>query len=168
MFAQVLKLIKILNSEASPAQISSAVALAMFTGFGPLLSPQGLLIFLLVCLIRVNLSAFILATAGFSILAFVIDPALIMLGELLLGLEGLNGIWTALYQLEWMRLTRFNHTLVMGSFAAAALMAVPVFFLSQFIIHQYRGRIMVFVNNLRLVKLFKASDLFQRYTDLGA
>lgn len=168
MFSQLLKLFKILNSEVAPGQISAAVALGLFTGFGTLLSLQGLLIFLVVCLIRVNISAFILATAGFSLLAFVLDPLFIALGEYLLGLESLVGLWTALYQLDWMRLTRFNHTLVMGSFFGALLLCVPVFFLTQFIIVQYRERIMVFVNNLRVVKLVKASDLFQRYTDLGA
>ena len=166
MFTQFIKLIKILNSEVSPNQIACAIALALYSGFGPLLSPHNLLVLLVVCLTRVNLSAFFLATAGFAILAFMLDPVFLAIGEALLGAEGLNAFWTGLYQLDWMRVLRFNHTVVMGSFVSATVLLLPVFLLSRFVITQYRENIMSYVNNLRLVKLLKASDWFQRYSEL--
>ena len=166
MFSQLVKLVKVLNSEVAPGQIALAIALALYTGFGPLLSPHVFVVFFMVCVIRVNLSAFFLATAGFAILAFALDPVFLSIGEALLGSEGLRAFWTGLYQLEWLRIFRFNHTLVMGSFVSATALLLPVFLFSRFVIIKYRENIMSYVNNLRLVKLLKASDWFQRYSEL--
>lgn len=166
MFNQLLKLIKVLNSEASPHQIASGIALAMYLGFGPLLALQSVFIILIVCVTRVNLSAFILATAVFSVLALALDPLFIAVGEALLTSAGLNGFWTALYQSDLMRLMQFNHTLILGTFCVSTLALVPVWLLSRFLIVGYRVQFMAMVEKWKVTKLIKASDMFQRYLEL--
>jgi len=168
MYSQLAQLLKILNSEASVNQISMAIVFALFVGLAPLLSMHCVLVFLIVCVTRVNLSVFFLAVAGFSLVSVIINPLLVQIGESLLLESSLNATWTALYQLDVFRLLRFNHTLVLGGFSLALLLSVPVFFVSRYLVNTYRQKLMVWVSNLRLVKLLKTTNFFQDYLKLGA
>ena len=168
MYSQLAQLLKILNSEASVNQISMAIVFALFVGLAPLSSLHCLLVFLIVCVTRVNLSVFFLAVAGFSLLALVLNPVLIEIGEGLLLEPSLSAFWTNLYQFDAMRLLRFNHTLVLGSFSLALVLSIPVFFLSRYLVNTYRQELMSWVNGLRVVKLLKTTSFFQDYLKVGA
>ncbi len=161
MYSQVAQLLKILNSEASANQISMAIVLGLFVGFSPLMSLHCILIFLIACITRVNLTVFFLAATGFTLLGLLLSTLAVSLGEGLLLAPSLAGLWTELYQFDAMRLMRINHTLVLGSFVVAAVAAVPVFFLSRYLVDTYRHSIMDWVNSLRVVKLLKATNFFQ-------
>jgi uncharacterized protein (TIGR03546 family) len=56
MINRVAKLMKVLNSETDPAQISLAVCFAMIIGLTPLYSLHNLLFLFIVLLLRVNLA----------------------------------------------------------------------------------------------------------------
>ena len=60
MIEQIARLIKILNSESEPGQISLAFCFSMVAGLTPALSPHNLVVLLAVLLLRVTLSAFLL------------------------------------------------------------------------------------------------------------
>ena len=66
MLRAIAKLLKALNSESNPVQISLAFCFALIAGFTPLLSLHNLLVLFLVLILRVNLSAFILGLGVFS------------------------------------------------------------------------------------------------------
>jgi uncharacterized protein (TIGR03546 family) len=168
MYSQLAQLLKILNSDASVNQISMAIVFALFVGLTPLLSLHCVLVFLIVCVTRVNLSVFFLALAGFSLVSLIINPLLVQIGESLLLESSLNAMWTALYQIDVFRLLRINHTLVLGGFSLALALSVPMFYLSRYLVNRYRQELMVWVNNLRLVKLLKTTNFFQDYLKLGA
>ena len=74
MLSLLANLLKALNSNAAPAQISLAVCFAAIMGLTPLYAPHNVLLLLLVALIRVNLTSFLLAFAFFSGLAYALDP----------------------------------------------------------------------------------------------
>ena len=74
MIRAIIKLLRVLNSEAAPAQIGLALAFALIMGLTPLWSLHNLAVLLLVLVLRVNLSAFLLGTAVFSGLAYLLDP----------------------------------------------------------------------------------------------
>ena len=80
MLQAIAKLLKVLNSESEPGQISLAVCLAMVIGLTPFYSLHNLLVLLLVFLLRVNVSAFILGFIVFSGAAFLLDPLFHNLG----------------------------------------------------------------------------------------
>jgi len=158
-----LKLFKALNSEASPWQLAFAIAFGLVVGLTPLMSLHNVLLVLLVFMLRVNLSAFFLATGFFTGLAYLLDGVSLSVGEAILTNPSLQSFWTSLYQSEFWQLTHFNHTLTMGSLVIALILFVPVALLSKYLIVTYRHRLMVWVGKLKVVQMLKASKFYGLY-----
>ena len=166
MLTLLAKLLKALNSEASPGQISLAFVLGMIMGFTPLWSAHNLLVLLLALVLRINLTGFILAFGVFSGLAYALDPLFIRLGEYLLTHADLQAFWSSLYVSDAWRVTRFNNTLVMGSLVSSLALALPAFFVFNFLIRQYRDRIFAWVQKSRLMQILKANKFYRIYNSL--
>jgi len=152
MFSQVFKFVRLLSSDVSPLQISSAIALAMIAGLTPVLSLHNLIVVFLLFILRVNFGAFVLAWAAFSVLAYLLDPVFNQLGEYLLLNPALKIFWTALYNLPLLRISGFNNTLLLGSLIFSLVAFVPVIILFNILIVRYR---------LYIVEKFKKSRLFK-------
>jgi len=168
MLNLLAKFLKLLNGDASPSQISLGFAFALFVGLTPFFSLHNLIILFLVCVIRVNLSAFLLASAVFTLFAFVIDPVSISLGQALLNNPELTQTWTQLYQSDVWRAFKFNHTLLMGSVLVSLILFIPMFVVSRIVISVYRDRLMVWFEKLKISKMVKASKFYKVYEKLGA
>ena len=168
MLSLLAKFFKVLNSDASPGQISLGFAFSLFVGLTPFFSLHNVIILFLVCIVRVNLSAFFLASAVFSLLAFVMDPISVSVGESLLSNPELVQGWTSLYQSDVWRAFKFNHTLLLGSVAISAALFIPMILISKMLITVYRGRLMKWFEKLKISKLVKASKFYKVYEKLGA
>ncbi len=167
MLTQLAKFLKVLNSDSNPGQISLAFALGMILGLTPLWSAHNLIFLLLVCIVRINLSAFLVGFTFFSALAYLCDPIFNSLGELLLTHQALQPLWTTLYQSDIWRLLHFNHTLTLGSFVLASISAIPVFIIFRYLIIKYRSHVMAWVEKTKLAKWLKASKFYRLYETLG-
>lgn len=163
MLNAIAKLLKILNSDADPAQISLALSFALLAGLPPTFSLHTIVILLVVFLLRVNLSAFFLGTAFFSGIAYLADPALHRIGLAVLTLDSLNGLWTGMYNSTVWRIMRFNNTVVMGSFIAAFVLFIPLFLVSNILIRSYRENVLAWVRKTRIMQAFFASRLYGVY-----
>ncbi|MDH5326452.1 MAG: TIGR03546 family protein [Gammaproteobacteria bacterium] len=163
MLDTIAKLIKVLNAEVSPSQISLGFAAGFIVGLTPLWSLHNLLLLFLVFLFRVNFSAFLLSWAFFSGIAYLADPAMEQLGATLLSSPELKSIWTGMYNQPVWRITHFNNTLTLGSLVCAVVIAVPMVFVSNFLIRNYRQHILGWVAKSKLSQLLKASRLYRTY-----
>ena len=167
MLQTVAKFLKILNSDAEPGQISLGFAFAMIAGFTPLMSLHNLLVLLLVLFLRVNLSAFLLGLALFSVLAFALDPLFHQIGLTILTLPALNELWTALYNLTLWRLERFNNSIVMGSLVVSLALFVPMVVAGNILVRKYREHVLQWVMRTRFMQAFQASKLFSYYQSVS-
>jgi uncharacterized protein (TIGR03546 family) len=163
MINQVAKLMKVLNSETDPAQISFAICFAMIMGLTPLYSLHNFLVLFIVLLLRVNLSIFILGWLFFSGVSYILDPLFHRIGLAILTTKTLEAIWTALYNITIFRLAHFNNSIVMGSLFVSLILFVPVFLLSNMLINKYRDHILAWVRKTRIMQILKGSKLFQAY-----
>lgn len=167
MLGMLAKLLKALNSESAPGQIALAFALALIIGLTPLTSLHNLLVLFLAFVIRINLSAFFLGIAFFSGLAYLIDPLSVSIGESLLTNPDLQESLTALYQSDFWRATKFNHTLTLGGLLVSLALFIPVLVLSRLLIIGYREKFMAWVEKLKVTKLLKASKFYKLYTAMA-
>lgn len=167
MIGMLAKLLKALNSDSAPGQIALAFALALVTGLTPLFSLHNVFILLIACVVRINFGAFLLGTLFFSGLAYLIDPLAISLGESILMNPAMQNVFTELYQSDFWRATRFNNTLVMGSFMISVIAFIPVLILSRWAISAYRHKLMAWVDKLKITKLLKASKFYKVYQALA-
>ncbi len=163
MIKAVAKLLKVINSETDPRQISLACCLAMVAGLTPLYSPHNLLVLLLVLLLRVNISAFILGFGFFTGIAYLLDPIFHRLGMGILTSDVLNGLWTAFYNITLLRLAKFNNSIVMGSLVFSLIVFIPLYFLLNRLILNYREHILAWVWKTRIMQMLKMSKLYSAY-----
>ena len=167
MLDMIAKLIKVLNAEGNPTQISLGFTAGLIIGLTPLWSLHNLLLAFLVFLFRVNLSAFFLSWAFFSGIAYIADPAMDQLGTALLTSSALQDMWTSMYNQTMWRIAHFNNTLTLGSLIAAVAIAVPMVFVSNFLIKNYRLHILAWVRKSRIAQFLKASRLYRAYNALS-
>lgn len=167
MLSVIAKLLKVLNSDDNPAQVALAIVFALIMGLTPLMSPHNILILLLVLFIRVNLSFFILSFALFSGLAYLLDPLSNQLGASVLQSEGLQALWTSLYQSSFWRFMAYNNTLVMGSVCLSLVLALPIYWAVIWGITRYRDKLRAKIAQTRLMLFVKGTRLFSLYEKLS-
>ncbi|EAR10373.1 TIGR03546 family protein [Reinekea blandensis] len=167
MIDSLLKLLKALNSDVGPWQISFAGALALIIGFTPLWSPHNLLILLFAFVFRVHLATFFVFWGVFSALAWLLDPWFHAIGLSLLNQDSLQGFWTGLYQSDFWQATRFNHSITLGSLLVSVLAFLPAAVIFRLGVVQYRAYMLPYIDKLKVVQLLKGSRFYQLYERIG-
>ncbi len=167
MIKLLAKLLRVVNSETEPGQISLGLCFSLIAGLTPLLNVHNLFVLLLVCIVRVNVSAFLLGLGMFTAIAYLLDPLFHVLGLAILTAPALEGLWTFLYQSMWWRLVYFNNSIVMGSVVFAVVVFVPVLLLSNMLIRRYRQHVLAWVRKTKIMQMFQASRLYQAYETLS-
>ena len=165
MIQQVIKLIRLIHSETDPRQISLGFALGMVPGLTPFKSLHNVLVLLVLLFFRANYGAAMLSWAVFSILAFALDPLFHQFGLFLLrDVTALQGLWTTLYNAPIIPYTRFNNSVLMGSLVISLLAFYPVYWGGKVMVVKYRETVMERLNRLKIVQVFRASDLYKWYS----
>ncbi len=159
MLGQITRLIKALNSEVAPEQISLAISFAMIAGLTPFWSLHNIVVLFLVMILRVNMAAFFAGVGLFSLLAYLLDPFFHQFGYFILKLDALNGIWTSMYNSTVWRLEHFNNTIVMGSLMFSLLAFFPLYLASLWAIKRYRAQFMVWIKKLKLTRFLRIQAL---------
>jgi uncharacterized protein (TIGR03546 family) len=159
----ISKLLKALNAGASPSEIAGGVVLGSIIGITPTFSLHNLLILILIIVIKVNVSAAIFSSILFGILGYAIDPLSNIIGEKLLLADNLNGMWTTMYNMPVIPLTRFNNTVVLGSVVISIILVIPLFIFTKKFVIVYRTRVQEKVEKLKVVKILKASKIYKIY-----
>jgi uncharacterized protein (TIGR03546 family) len=163
-----LKLVKdfiaIFREGQSPRQVAGGFALGSIVGFSPHLTLQGLLLWLVILVLDVNLSAALLAFSCCGLIAYLIDPLFHWLGyQILVNIDSLHSLWTNLYNAPIAPLTRFNNTVVMGSFIAGLILALPIYFGMKHLVVAYRKHIGARVEQWKIYKALNHSTVVQWY-----
>ena len=156
--------IKILREGQTSRQIAGGFALGSIIGLSPMFTLQGILVWLMILVLDVNLSAALLSLTLFSLVAFLIDPLFHLLGyTLLVQVDALRGIWTSLYNAPIAPLTRFNNTVVLGSFVFALVSSLPVYFGMKHFVVAYRTHVGAKIEKWKIYQALKKSALVKWY-----
>ena len=167
MISSILSLFKALNSDTGPWSIAFGIAFGMIVGFTPFWSFHNIVIIFIAFLFRIHLGTFWIAVAAFTALSYLFDPLFAQTGESILQNESWVPLWTQLYQSDFWRFTRFNNTVVMGSFAVSLIIFIPVCILSKVLIVRYRQHILSYINRLKIVEVLKGSRLYSMYNNVS-
>jgi uncharacterized protein (TIGR03546 family) len=166
MIQSLIKIVKVLNSETHPSQISLGLCFAVIVAFTPKFSVHNVLIYFVILFFRINLSAFLLGTFLFTGIGALLDPLFHRIGLAVLTAPGLERIWTAFYNATMWRVEEFNNTVVMGSLLTALVLFGPLYLLFNRTVLGYRKHVYAHVQNLKIMKAIKANDLYHRYESL--
>ncbi len=163
LLKQIFNFFKLLNSDTGTYQIASGLTIGMFLGFSPFLSLQTLIVLLVLFFFRIQFGAAFLAAFFFKFIAFIIDPLADILGRVVLEAESLREIWVMLYNMPIIPFTRFNNSIVMGSFLVALILALPIFFLFKSFVIKYRETVVFRFKQTKFWKLFTATKFYNWY-----
>jgi uncharacterized protein (TIGR03546 family) len=170
-FKILAKFIQAMREGQTPHQIAAGFGLGFLIGLMPFFTLQGLLFLLILFFLNVNLAAGTLAILLCSFVAWLFDPLFHDLGYwLLTGIPALMGTWETLYNLPVAPLTRFNNTVVLGSFVCGLVTLFPVYFGMKKFVVLYRTQIEARLVQWKVIKVIKGSklfDLYQKIRDLG-
>jgi uncharacterized protein (TIGR03546 family) len=166
-----LKLIRdfigVLREGQTPAQVAGGFALGSILGLSPMLTLQGAVVWLVILVLDVNLSSALLALTVFSLFAFLLDPVFHWVGfQILTNIGALQGFWTTLYNAPIAPLSRFNNTVVMGSFISAIVLFLPVYIGMKKFVVAYRASIGAKIEKWKVYQYIKRSTLVQWYEKL--
>lgn len=157
--------IKIFREGQSPAQVAGGFALGSILGLSPIFTLQGLLIWILIAILNVNLGAVFLSLTVFSLIAYLFDPFFHWLGfQILTQIDWLKDFWTMLYNAPVAPLTNFNNTVVMGSFLTAIIIALPIYYGMKVLILRYRKHLHTKIEKFKIYQVLKQSSIIKLYT----
>lgn len=167
----ISKFIKAFRSGESPGKIAGGFGVGFLIGIMPFWTLQGVIFFILLILLNINMAAGTVAILLASLFAYLLDPIFHSLGYFILtGIPFLQGFWETLYNIPVAPLSRFNNTVVMGSFIGGLVLFIPIFFGMKKLVVAYRSGLEERINKWKIVQVIKGSKivrLYEKIRDIG-
>jgi uncharacterized protein (TIGR03546 family) len=163
LLKQLFALVRLLNSDTGTNQIAAGVACGLILGFAPALSLQALLVFVCIFLFRIQVGAALASAFFFALVAWVFDPVSHAVGSAVLETAALQPLFTTLYNMPLVPLTRFYNSVTMGAGVMSVLLAPLVFFGSKRLIAAYRVSVVERFKRSAWWKLWSGTVFFKWY-----
>lgn len=162
----LIKVIKVLQSNDSPRQLAFAISLGAFLGLIPGFNFSHVLLLIVVYLLNINLGLAFLTAFFYKFMGIWIAPVSHRLGEWALTHPAMQDVWTWMYNQPILPWTRFNNTLVIGGFLLAILGFIPHYLIGIQLIKAYRrsirDRLIKSFGKWKIVKVIKGSKWVKR------
>lgn len=163
IFKQIFGFLKMLNSETGHNQIAAGIAAGFILGMTPMLSLQTFVVFICIFFFRIQFGAAGLAAFFFAFAGWLLDPVFHTVGMRVLEIPALQSLFTQMYNMPLVPLTRFNNTIVMGSGVVTILLSPIVFFVSRALILKYRVTVVARIKQTKMWKAMQATSLYKWY-----
>lgn len=165
MLWMLRKILLLLSSEKSPAQLAAGVAFGFLMGLVPAGNLIWFALLALVMLLRVNLAMWTTAMVVTKALAWPLDFAIIAFGDMVLHRESLRSFFTAMFNTSVVAISGFNRPSVMGGLVLGAAAFAPAHFLAVVLIRYYRRAIMPKLDRFWIIRLLKGSNFYRFYSN---
>ena len=160
---QIFQFIKLLNSDTATGQLAAGVACGFILGMTPSFSLQTIFVIIVMFLFRVQIGAAFVSAFFFKFIAFALDPLFNAVGQVALEIEGLQGLYTSLYNMPIVPFTRFNNSIVMGSLVITIILSPFVYILARILIEKYRKTVVERFKQTKFWKAIKATSIYKWY-----
>lgn len=164
MLSRIIKVLKALNSNEAPWQISLGIIFGSLLGLTPLFSLHNLVVLFLALLINLNISVMLVSLAAFSVIAYALDPVFHQVGLALLTSPGLESFWTQFFSCPVFLFANLNNTIVMGSLVSTLAASVPLFFIFNVMVVKYRHTFNAFIGRFPFLKFLKVLNAYEKMT----
>jgi uncharacterized protein (TIGR03546 family) len=158
-------LVASLHGGADPRHLAAGLALGAALGLVPKGNLTAVGLILLFFFFRVNKGLALFSAALFTPVGYALDGTAHAIGLALLKAAPLQGLWTALYDLPVVPLTRFNNTVVLGNLVLGALFFAPIYFAGLKLVALYAATLAPKVESLAIVKAVKGAYWYRTYQE---
>lgn len=156
-------LVAALHGGSDPRNLAAGFALGAALGLVPKGNLFSAIFLLLFFVLRVDKGMALLSAAAFTPLGYAIDGPAHRLGLALLQAPALRGLWTTLYDLPIVPLTRFNNSVVLGNLVIGLALFAPLYFAALRLVAAYNASLAPVVEGLYIVKAVKGMRWYQTY-----
>lgn len=154
--------VAVLVANDSSRQIAAGVALGAVIGLVPKGNLIAATLAILLCSLRVNRTAGLLAAAAFSWIGLHADAFTHRLGASLLTIESLQPYYAAAYNLPLGPWIGFNNTVVLGSLVVGLYAAYPVYLIAKLLLDRYQAPLAAWLMRRRVARWLLGADLTSR------
>ena len=158
-------LIASLHGGSDPRHLAAGFALGAALGLIPKGNLFAVGFLLLFFALRLNKGMALMSATFFTPIGYAVDAQAHRIGLALLKAPALSGLWTVLYDLPILPLTRFNNTVVLGNFVLGLALFVPLYLGFLRFAAWYNANWAAHVEKLRLVQALKGMWWFQSYQE---
>ena len=141
MLKWISGLFKALNANQNPAEMAHGFALGLMLGLMPKNNALWYLILVFFMFVRINKPTYLLTMLVVSYFAWILDPVFDVIGYTVLTFKPLEGLFGYLVDVPFVGFTKFNNSIVMGSFLFSLVLYVPVFILGIMFVKFWRNKI---------------------------
>ena len=163
----ICKFLKAFRAGESPNQIAIGFSVGFLIGLIPFWTIQGIGLFVILIIFNINFAAATVAIILANLFAYLLDPIFHAFGfYILAGIPFLQNLWESIYNTPLGPVSRFNNTVVMGSFVSGLILFFPIFLGMKKLVIAYRSGLEEKINKWKIVQLFKGSKIFKMYVKI--
>ncbi|MCL2602141.1 MAG: TIGR03546 family protein [Treponema sp.] len=155
MIKPIAKLIVALNTNLGRDQIAAGFAWGLLVGLIPAGNIFWIVLFAASFFFKHHHWSKMLVMVILQLVSAAVVPLVDSIGWEILYIGALQPFFTALYNMPFMPLTRFNNTLVAGGIVSGVVLWLPAFFLMYALIPLYRNKFAARIKNSKLVQSVK-------------
>ena len=150
------------NANNRPGEVAAAMTTGIILAFIPAGNLTWVFLLGLTFFLKINFGLQMIVIAVLKPLAFLADPVFDSAGYRILTLPQLEKFFTSLYNMPVVPLTGFNNTVLAGSVAIMALLALPLWIISKKFIALYREKIRDRFLSSKIVKKLSSLPLVSK------
>jgi uncharacterized protein (TIGR03546 family) len=154
-----------LHGGSDPRHLAAGFALGAALGLIPKGNLFAVVFLLLFFALRLNKGLALLSAVFFTPLGYAVDGLAHRIGLALLKAPALSGVWTALYDLPIVPLTRFNNTVVLGNLVLGLVLFFPLYFFFLRFVAWYNATWAARVEQLKIVQALKGMAWYRTYLE---
>lgn len=162
MLKNLISLLNALNANSKPNQIANSFCIGLLLGFLPKQNLFWFAAFFFFAFVRINKGGYYIFLLTGSLFAPFLDHFFDLLGYYILTFEPLQNFYAALLEIPFIGFTKFNNTIVMGSFAFGLIIYMPFFFVTIFAVKLWRKLIAQKMTNPFLQKIIGKIPLAEK------
>ena len=166
MIKVIAKLFKALNANVNPGEIAHAFSCGILLGFMPKNNVFWYMLFIFILFIRINKPMYLIITFLASCIAPWLDSLFDAAGYAFLTLPALSDFFAALIEIPFVGFTKFNNSLVMGSFLCGLAFYIPAYFIGRLFVFLWRRYITAFVRKTKITKVVARLPLVNKIASL--
>ena len=162
MLKPIAKLVVAMNGNLGKGQVAAGFAWGVLLGLIPTGNVVWIVLFVASFLFKHHHWSKMLGIAIFKLISGAVAPLVDMAGWEILHIGALQPLFTSLYNMPFVPLTKFNNTLVAGGIVCGLALWLPAFFLVFLIVPLYRNTLAPKIRNSKIVKTIAGLPLVSK------
>ena len=162
MLKAIAKLLGAISSNTRPGAIAHAVSCGVLLGFMPKDNLLWYILFIFILFMNIQRGAYALSILLGAALTVFLDPLFDSVGYSILTIESVKPYYASLLDIPFVAFTKFNNTVVMGSFVCGVAAYIPLYVLARLFVWTWRKYLAEKVRKLKIAAVLKNIPLVEK------